>query len=206
MGFLKGALSVRRYRVDGELPADWRERYRESLEANAFREAPSATSKEERMGWVQAHNLLDTGFGNTQQWLYNQYVLVALRIDKKTLPAKLFRAHLDKRVRAWCEEHQRERCPSPVKTELKEALELEMLRQTLPRVAVHEVCWNVNDGWVAFHNASDLVNDHFRKLFMRTFEMTPMLFDPLDFVADRPELAEALVSTGASDLRSEVAS
>ncbi len=201
MGILKGALSVRRYRVEGSLPEGWRETYAEALDAAAFREPQSATRKEESVGWVQYHNLLDTGFAEVSKWLYNHYALFQLRVDKKTLPAKLFRAHLDKRVRAWCEEHQRERCPSKVKGELKEALELEMLQQTLPRVATYEVCWNTNDGWVLFHNASETVNELFRKSFYRTFGFVLVPFDPLEYVADRPEQLDALASSGASDLR-----
>lgn len=201
MGILKGALSVRRYRVDGEPPEDFRERYIEAMEAHAFRDPPSAGHKEERAGWVQIHNLLDTSFLDVNRWLYNQYAIFALRVDKKVLPAKLFRAHLEKRVAAWCEENKRERCPASVRTELKEALELEMLGKTLPRVALFEVGWNINDGYVLFHNQSELANDRFRKLFYRTFGMQLIPYDPLDMVADLTEVAEALASSGASDLR-----
>src|SRR5204863_84443 len=88
-----------------------------------------------------------------------------------------------------------------VKTELKEALELEMLQQTLPRVQVYEVAWNLSEGWVLFHNSSELPNDKFRKLFHRTFGMVLIPHDPLDFVGDRVDLAERLVGSGASDLR-----
>jgi DNA recombination-dependent growth factor C len=201
MGILKGAMSVRRYRVDGEPPEDFRDRYIQSLEEHAFREALSAGHKEERAGWVQIHNLLDTSFLDVNRWLYNQYAIFALRVDKKVLPAKLFRAHLEKRVAQWCEEQKRERCPASVRTELKEALELDMLSRTLPRVALFEVGWNINDGYVLFHNQSELANDRFRKLFFRTFGMQLIPHDPLDFVADLPDLVESLAASGAADMR-----
>lgn len=202
MGIMKGGLSVRRYRADAP-PEDFRDRYIAALEENAFREALSETNKEQRIGWVQVHNLLDTSFVDTNKWLYNQYAVFGLRVDKKTLPANLFKAHLQKRTQAWCQQNNRERCPSKVKTELKDALELEMLQKTLPRVAVYEVAWNVAEGWVLFHNQSEVPNDTFRKLFHRTFGMALIPYDPLDFVADKVELVEGLVSSGASDLRGE---
>ena len=201
MGILKGAMSVRRYRVEGALPEGWRDTFVEALDAAAFRDPLSPTRKEERGGWGQIHNLLDTGFADIGKWLYQPYVILQVRVDKKTLPAKLFRAHLDKRVRAWCEENQRERCPSKVKGELKDALELEMLKQTLPRVATYEVCWNIVDGWVLFHNSGEAANELFRKLFFRTFGYQLLPFDPLEWVSDRPEQLDALASSGASDLR-----
>jgi DNA recombination-dependent growth factor C len=205
MGILKGALSVRRYRVDGEPPEGFRDSYLAALEAQAFREALSAGHKEERVGWVQIHNLLDTSFADVNLWLYNQYAVFGMRVDKKTLPAKYFKAHLEKRVQAWCEANKKERCPGSVKTELKEALEMEMLQKCLPRVQVYEAGWNVAEGWVIFHNQSELVNDKFRKLFHRTFGLVLVPHDPLDWLADRPELSESLVGSGASDLRIDAA-
>lgn len=203
MGILKGALSVRRYRVDGEVPDGFRERYVEALESNQFREALSAAHKEERVGWCQIHNLLDTSFGDLNRWLYNHYAVFAMRVDKKQLPAKYFKAHLEKKIEAWCKENNKERCPAAVKKELKENLEFEMLQQCLPKVQLYEVAWNVNEGWVLFHNSSELANDKFRKLFHRTFGLALFPHDPVDFVADLPDQAAALVGSGASDLRME---
>lgn len=203
MGILKGALSVRRYRVEGELPEGYRESYRDALEANAFREALTPGNKEERIGWVQVHNLLDATFMDMNQWMYNQYAVFALRVDKLALPGNYFKAHLAKRVSGWCEANKKERCPAAVKTELKETLELELLQKVLPRVQTFEVGWNFNEGWVIFHNQSELPNDKFRKLFHRTFGIALVPHDPLDFVADRTDLVEALVGSGASDLRME---
>lgn len=202
MGIMKGGLSVRRYRAEAP-PEDFRDRYIAALEENAFREALSETNKEQRVGWVQIHNLLDTDFTDLNRWLYNQYAVFALRVDKKVLPATLFKAHLQKRMQAWCQQNNRERCPAKVKQELKDALELEMLQKTLPRVQVYEVAWNVAEGWVLFHNQSEVPNDTFRKLFHRTFGMALIPHDPLDFVGDRPEIVEGLLSSGASDLTGE---
>ena len=96
MGVLKGGLSVRRYRAE-QPPEGFRDTYIAALEENQFRDALTEVHKEQRVGWCQVHNLLDTTFQDTNRWLYNQYAVFALRIDKKVLPAKLFQAHLQKR-------------------------------------------------------------------------------------------------------------
>jgi DNA recombination-dependent growth factor C len=199
---LKGGLTVRRYRAEAP-PEDFRDRYIAALEENAFREPLTEVHKEQRVGWVQVHNLLDTSFVDVNRWLYNQYAVFALRVDKKVIPAKLFQAHLQKRGQAWCVANNRERLPSKVKQELKDALEAEMLLKTLPRVQVYEIGWNLAEGWVLFHNQSEVPNDTFRKLFHRTFGMALVPHDPLDFVGDRPEQLEMLMASGASDLRGE---
>ncbi len=201
MGILKGGLSVRRYRVIGELPESHTDLFIDALNTNQFREPQSPTHKGEASGWCQVHNLLDVDFSDVNLWLYNQYALFALRVDKKVVPAKLLRAHLEKRMQAWCTANSRPRVPAAVKEELREALEQEMLQKTLPRVTTFEVCWNMNDGWAVFTNDSELANERFQKLFLRTFGLRAVPWSPLDELAAEEGLPEALVSVGVSDLR-----
>ncbi len=197
MSILSGALTVRRFRVDGDLPDDFRERYRDSLNQLAFREPPNERGKEEVEGWVQIHNLLDNEFDDFNQWLYDGYAVFALRVDKKTLPAKLFSATLAKKCDAWAQENGMERCPASVRTTLKDDLEDEWLRRTLPRAAVTEACWNLNAGWVVLHSHSDGVADRFRKRFYRTFGLPLLPWSPLDWLDDGA-VAEKLMGTSPS--------
>jgi len=201
VGILSGALSVRHYRVQGELGPDHRDRLIDALNSNAFRDPLSPLHKEEILGWAQIHNLLDTDFSDINLWLYNQYAIFSFRMDKKTVPARLFKAHLQKKMAAWCKETGREKCPPKVKEELKELLEQDMLRQTLPKVAVHEVAWNLSEGWVAFHNQSDLINDKFRKHFHHTFNLVLVPVTPLDFLEDRPDQLPILMGGTGTELQ-----
>lgn len=201
MGILNGSLSVRRYRATGAVPEDFRTAYGDALADHAFREPREWVPGVEAVGWCQVHNLLDTDFGDINRWLYNQYLVAALRVDKKSLPGKLLRAHLDKRVAAWCEEHGRPKCPPRVKADIKEQLEREMLDKTLPRVATYEFCWDLQSGHVLFHNSADRVNDAFRKAFRQTFGIALLPWSPLDFLADDPATAALLEVQGLSDLR-----
>lgn len=62
MGILAGAMTVARFRVEGERPEGWRDLYRTALQDHAFKEPPVAQGLEEVEGWVEVHNLLDTDF------------------------------------------------------------------------------------------------------------------------------------------------
>jgi DNA recombination-dependent growth factor C len=201
MGLMSGALSVRRYRVEGQVPDDFRLSYMEALNTHAFREPGSRFSTEESSGWCRLQNLLETKFDDINHWLMNYYLVAALRVDKKVLPAKLFRARLELRLNEWCEEHGRQKAPSQVRSDLRDVLEQEMLGQTLPRVQVTEWCWNITDGYVIFHNTSDAANDRFRKLFRTTFGLVLHPFTPLDFLSKEPDVGVALESKSMSDLR-----
>ena len=192
MGIMSGSMTVCRYRVAGELHEGWRDLYRDRLNEFAFREPPQTTGKEEVEGWAQVHNLLDTSFDDFNKWLYGDYAIFALRVDKKRLPAKLFRATLNKRIAEWCAQREVERCPSAVRTELKEHLETEWLARTLPTVATHEACWHIGEGYLILHSLSDGVADRFRKRFFRTFGHRLVPWSPLDFLGER-DLAEGLI-------------
>ncbi len=203
MGILTGALSVRRYRAVGQVPEDFRTAYADALTDNAFREPREWTPGLEASGWCQIHNLLDTEFEDINRWLYNQYLVASLRMDKKSLPGNLLKAHLDKRIKAWCEEQGRPKCPARVKAEIKEQLQVELFEKTLPRVTTWEFCWDLQSGHVLFHNSAEKANDLFRKRFRQTFGLALLPWSPLDFLADDPELSHALEITGLSDLRAE---
>lgn len=199
MGILKGALTARRYTVLGETPEGFRITYADAMNAYAFRDPGSKTSKEETWGWVRSQNLLYTDFDDLNHWLHGHYALFSLRVDKKVLPAAYFRAHLERSIAEWCVENGAKVAPRGVKSEIKERLEFEWLQKALPRVKVMEVCWNMAENTVLFANVSDRENDRFRKLFHQTFGLRLQATNPLDLLADE-ELALALEQTGGSDL------
>ena len=199
MGILRGALTARRYTVQGEAPEGFRITYVEALNAYGYRDPGSKTSKEETWGWVRPQNLLYADFDDLNHWLFGHYALFGLRVDKKVLPAALFRAHLDRAVSEWSEQSGQKVAPRGVKAELKERLEFEWLQRAIPRVRVTEVCWNMAEGTVLFANLSDRENDRFRKLFPQTFGLRLQPTNPLDWLGDE-DLILALEQTGGSNL------
>ncbi len=198
MGILSGALTVRRFRVLGEVPEGFRERYRERLNDYAFRTPPTEVGKEELEGWVQVQNLLDTDFDDLNTWLFDPYAVFALRVDKKVLPAKLLKAHVDKRCAAWAHEHGQDRCPASKRSEIKEALEEEWLKRTLPRVQVTELCWNQQAGYLVLHSLSESVSERVRKRFYQTFGLKIVPWSPLDWFEEEAQVSELLSAAPAA--------
>lgn len=201
MGIVAGAMTVARFRVEGDLVEGWRDIYRDRLQEHAFHEPPVDQGLEEVEGWTQVHNLLDTDFEDFNRWLYNDVAVFALRVDKKRLPAKLFKATLEKRCQAWAAERGIERVPAAVKSELKDELEQEWLKRTLPAVSVTEAAWSVNGGYCILHSLSEGMADRFRKRFFRTFGLTLVPWSPLDFVASTPGRIDKLLSTPPSPVQ-----
>lgn len=205
MAILSGALTARKFRVVGDIGTNWRTKVQEGLEAYAFNERAKASAergdtssgKAEIEGWVQVHNLLDVEFDDPTRFVYTNFVVFALRVDKKSLPAKLLAAHVAKRCENWCKEQGVERCPSAVKKQIKEALEADWLARALPRVAITECCWNVTEEWLLLHSLSESTADRFRKRFLRAFGLKLVPFSPLDWLADADD-REHLLGTAPS--------
>ncbi len=202
MGILGGAMTVARFRVEGQRPEEgWRDKYRAQLQDLAFKEPPVEQGLEEVEGWVEIHNLLDTTFEDFNRWLYQDVALFALRVDKKRLPAKLFKATLDKKCEAWAAEREVERCPGSVRAELKDALQAAWLARTLPSVGVTEAAWNIPEGYCILHSLSEGMADRFRKRFYRTFGMTLVPWSPLEYVQGDPGRIDALVACAPSPVQ-----
>lgn len=182
MGLLTGAMTVRRFRIEGELPTDFRERFRDGLAAHAFPEAATPQGGEEVEGWVLAHDLLDARFDDFNRWLYDDWLVFALRVDRKRLPKKLFAATVQRRCDRWCAERGVEHCPAAVREELSDALSAEWYARALPTVAVTEAAWSLSGRSVWLGSLSDAVADRFRKRFLRTFGFAPIPSSPLDWL------------------------
>ena len=194
MGILSGALTVRRFRVVGEVREGFRETYRDALNNYAFMQPPNGIGKEKVEGWVRVHNLLDTDFSDLNEWLYDPYAIFCFREDKKTLPARLFKATLEKQAEAWCAERGVDSCPPGILSSLRDELERKWLKRVLPSTAVTEVCWEMNKGFALVHTTSENRLDRIRKRFFQTFGLQLVAWSPLDWLESK-EAAQTLMST-----------
>lgn len=201
MSLLKGALSVARFSVLGHVPEEsLRSWLQTQLEGRAFREPIGIQRSEQISGWVLASNLLDTDFSG-DGWMFNHYVVLSLRVDRKVLPTRTVKAMLEKRMRAWCQEHSRERAPASVRTEIRELLEDELYARTMARSTTIDIWWNLVDGYVVTSNASEAGKDLLRKTFRDTFGLVLAPQSPVDFVGDLPDVTAALEITGPMDVK-----
>jgi hypothetical protein len=150
-----------------DTPTAWRAQLAGRLTEYAFLDvrleqaAPS-------VGWVLSQDPLECDFTDINRWLYNQYALFSLRVDQKKIPSAKLKANVNKRLALWCSANDRAAAPKAVKDEIKEAVEVEMLRTTPASMALYPVLWNLHDNWLLFHASADTVVGTFRKLFHKT--------------------------------------
>ncbi len=168
MGLLSGSSSFRRFRTVQPLPKDFRESFVESVNRYAFRENPAHRVKEPLIGWTNIFNPDDTQF-TLNTFLYDHYIVLAMRADKKAVNARYLQIQLERRYREVMAERHLTRLGKQHKAEIKEALEETLLAKALPAVSTYDVVWDINTGEVFIFATTDTAIDYIHGLLHDTF-------------------------------------
>jgi len=168
MGLLTGGLSFRRYRVYSSLPDDFRDQFLTAIDENHFRENLSARTKDPVFGWVSVSNPDDTSF-DLNKVLFDRYLVLGMRVDKKSVNSKLFNILLQRRFSEVMAEQASDRLSKNHKEEIKEALEEELLSKTLPSVATYDLAWDIHSGEALVFATSESVLDLIQGIFHDSF-------------------------------------
>lgn len=158
----------------------WRDLLRAQLEERAFVERPSSTDAV-RTGFVDPWHLSTVTFEDHTRWIFEPHVVVGFRIDKKSVPSNLFNAELQRKISAWCAERGVERCPSAVRSEIREDLKEQWMARAIPKVKHLQIGVDTGTGTVRiFGTLSDVDSDLVRKAFFRAFgtRLYPFGFRP----------------------------
>ena len=171
MGAFQGGLTYRQYRVNQHLPPQWQKRVQQGLSQNLAKEI-SATSDDERsVGWCNAHFALDTSI-SLEQCLYNEYVVIGMRVDTLTVPKRLLAVYSEREERLAMQELNKEVLSRYERAEIREKVEKALRKKVLPSIKTSEVVWNWETGYVRFFSTSKGLNEEFIELFEESFGLT----------------------------------
>lgn len=162
--------SLRRYRIEGTLPAPASPEFAERLTDRRF--LPLSAREERTYGWVTADNLLLTTF-DADTLLRGEHVALGLRIDRRRVNARLLRAQLDLETRARAKAASDGAGPRRLsreeRQEMRQHLQQELLRQTSPSVEAHTVLVDPRRRLVLMLSLSRTANEALVALFQDTF-------------------------------------
>ena len=178
MGLSKGTLTFTRYRVAGELPdslADFMDR---QIKIFAFRELLAGTD-EKALGWTSLDNVLDTDFEYANYSIGDYYVF-SLRIDRRAVPPSLLKLRVLKAEKEFLEEKGLKKLYKGQREDIRETVKLGLMSRAQPVPSFQEVCWSVSGGWLLFGTLTEKVNDDFKDLFKRSFNLSLLPFLPWD--------------------------
>ncbi|MBI2568770.1 MAG: recombination-associated protein RdgC [Candidatus Schekmanbacteria bacterium] len=190
MGAFKGNLSYKQYYVVDPLPEDWRPRFEEQIRRTVFKEIDIDGTAEESVGWCSPHFPLDLDL-SPAVYQHNEYLTLAVRFDKLTVPGAQLRLYVEAEVRKYLAESHRDRIGRQLRDEIKERVRQQLRRRILPVISAVDMVWNVTAGVVRYWSHANRRNELFVELFEDTFGLL--------LVPDSPYAAAVYGKLGLDD-------
>jgi hypothetical protein len=168
MPALKGSLSYVRFFVEGEAPADFRERFMKPIRLRAMKPLSPDEDALERSGWCAIGEPLELEL-RYEDVFYNNFVNLGFRTDRWSIPGPLLRAKLREAELAYREKKGRERISKRERDELREVVARKLRKQSVPSMRVVDFSWSLEEGIVRFFSQSQRPALAMSDLFTKTF-------------------------------------
>lgn len=174
MPALSGSLTYTRLFVDGELPADFRERFLEAIRLRMMKPLEPEDDAPERSGWCALGDPFQLEL-DYEHVFYNSYVNLGFRTDRWVIPAALLRAHTRDAEAEYLARKGRDRLAKREREEIKEMVMRQLRKQTTPSVRMVDLSWSLDEGTVRFFTHSQRPTLAMSDLFQKTFglKLTP---------------------------------
>jgi recombination associated protein RdgC len=167
MGLLTGSGSLTRYKVDGKIDGNVIETVRKGLSRHVIQDI-DGEPKEKSVGWTSFHTPYSPDFGGSR-FLVGSYLVFGLRIDKKTIPAKLVKKRLEFLSAKRLAETGRRFLTRDEKSMIREQV-LHSLSVKIPATPnCYDVVWEHEKEMVHFFSTMKTANEELETLFKTTF-------------------------------------
>ncbi|MDQ7032180.1 MAG: recombination-associated protein RdgC [Desulfonauticus sp.] len=182
MGILSASVSFTLYKVEVQVSDELFKNIQERLRLYGFKEIEEL-SVERGAGWVCFDNWLDSSFFTSP--FKGQYAVFSLRLDTRRIAPAVLKKHYEVALKELLQKKQEQGqkfVAREEKKELKENIRLKLLTKTLPVPAVFDVVWDMEKNFIYFCSVREKVQELFVDLFVRTFELQPILLTPVNFM------------------------
>ena len=193
MGFVSASTAFTRYRVPEQPPAVFWSQVSALLKRYAFQDIDALPGEERSFGWTSFDDMLDTEWDAAPPEK-GAYMTFALRVETRRVPPAVLKKHLALALR---EEKRRmaelgkQLISRDRKNELKEQVQLRLMRHFLPIPATFDVIWATDAGLVFFASTQRKILDLFEEYFIKCFELPLEQLTPFGLAAmslNEPEL------------------
>lgn len=176
MGFVSSTSSMSRYHIEGDFENSILEQVREGLIRNAI---PKIESEYEEIsaGWTPFESPYNPDFEQFS-FQFGTYFLFSLRIDKKSIPAKLVQKHMALEIEKKKQESGRDFISKNEKAEIKEIV-LDLLMHKMPSIpSMYDVLWSYEEKHLFLFSTQKAANELFETLFLKSFNLKPIRLFP----------------------------
>ncbi|MBL8632975.1 MAG: recombination-associated protein RdgC [Myxococcales bacterium] len=169
MGALSGGITLRRYRVNGSAPKDFKEAYEKSVRAHVLVPINVESNEDKSLGWssIFDENDLDLSF---DKFFFEGHIMLALRQDTLKPPAAMVKRLLKQRQQ-HIESERGQLLSAAALRDLKAILVAELRKTTPPKTRTVDVVWNLEEQRLAIYSHAKSMNEALLALFSQTFNL-----------------------------------
>ncbi|WP_319522727.1 recombination-associated protein RdgC [uncultured Desulfosarcina sp.] len=169
MGILSSTVSITPYRVEGKLDQPIMETVARGLKKNAIEDIDN-DSNDRAVGWSCFSEPFSIDF-DQHPFLIGTHFVFSMRIDKKTIPAKVVAKHHAVEMKKRLKNSGREFLSKTEKKEIKDQV-LHMLSMRIPPTPnIYDLIWNYESEELWFLSNLKTANEELETLFTRSFKL-----------------------------------
>lgn len=170
MGVFSGSISFSKFFVRGEVPKRFQAPFMKAIRLRTFAPLDADSDEDLSVGFSAPGNPLDLELSQDKV-IFNQYVVLGLRIDQWRIPRTLFRSHYDAAEAELRARLGKEKLSKKDKDELKFRIQRRLRKKVLPSMRAFDLLWDVEHGVVLFWNRSPRVKEELMGLFEQAFQL-----------------------------------
>ena len=189
MGFLSTTLSVSRYHIQNRFDNEPMEQVRKGLVKHAI---PKLENEYEEIsaGWTPYESPYLPDFEKFS-FVFGPYFLFSLRIDKKSIPAKLVQKQMAIEIEKKKEKSGRDFISKNEKSEIKEMV-MDVLMHKMPSIPnVYDILWNYDSADLFLLTTQKAANEFFETIFLKSFNLKPIRIFPYTLVETKSAFSSA---------------
>jgi len=189
MGFLSATQSMSRYHILDAFDTEPMEQVRDGLIQHAI---PTLENEYEEIsaGWTPFESPYLPDFEQFS-FVFGTYFLFSLRIDKKSIPAKLVHKQMAIEIEKKKHASGRDFVSKNEKSEIKETI-MDVLMQKMPAIPnVYDVLWDYDARNLFLFTTQKAANEFFETIFFKSFNLKPVRLFPYTLVETRSAFSSA---------------
>jgi DNA recombination-dependent growth factor C len=189
MGFLSATVSMSRYRITDSFDTEPMEQVRDGLIRHAI---PTLENEYEEIsaGWTPFESPYLPDFEKFP-FVFGTYFLFSLRIDKKSIPAKLVHKQMAIEIEKKKHASGRDFVSKNEKSEIKETV-MDVLMHKMPAIPnVYDLLWDYDTGNLFLFTTQKAANEFFETIFFKSFNLKPVRLFPYTLVETKSAFSSA---------------
>jgi len=170
MGLLSSSVSLSRYRVEGHIEKPVTETVAKGLKKNSVAEIDNDIA-DKSVGWTSINSPFSPNFEGSSFSFGNLFVF-SLRVDRKSIPAKLLKKFLTIETSKRLEKTRRGFLTKDEKKALKEKVTTDLAKRIPSTPNLYDLIWNYESRDVYFFSNLRSSNEELESLFKRSFDLS----------------------------------